>query len=71
LVDLTLDYVDAHGKTITIEAFKTRTNDDIIEKKQTEKYGLLNWLSIGNPIITTAANKTNFIHFTPKGEYLN
>lgn len=48
LADLTVDCPTNNG-VVHLEAFKSSINDLIIEKKETDKYGQLNWLSIGYP----------------------
>ena len=58
LADLTIDYESDVGY-ITLEAFKSSLNNLIIEKQETSKYGQLNWLSIGYPILTLTPSPTN------------
>ena len=48
LADLTVDHTTDYG-VVHLEAFKSSLNDVIIEQKAVEKYGQLNWLSIGYP----------------------
>ncbi|RNA06928.1 hypothetical protein BpHYR1_039934, partial [Brachionus plicatilis] len=45
LADITLEYEQAKN-FIILEAYKTASNDQIIESKDQEKYSQLNWFSI-------------------------
>ena len=48
LADLTIDYETDNG-VIHLEAFKSSLNDLIIDQNSSDKFGQLNWLSIGYP----------------------
>lgn len=48
LADLTVDYRTPDG-SVTIEAYKSSSNADIISNKDKDKYSQLTWLSLGNP----------------------
>ena len=49
LPDITTDFKDEHGKKVKLTAFKTKSNDVILNKKTIEEYGQLQWVSLGNP----------------------
>lgn len=74
LADLTIDFETDHG-AFTIEAFKSSLNDAIIDKNQVNKYGRLNWFSIGSPALVLTPDPLNqtikhlFI-FNPEGFYV-
>jgi hypothetical protein len=74
LADLTVDYQTDNG-WISLEAFKSSLNDLIIQANDVNKYGQLNWLSIGYPQLVLTPNPTNaslnqmFI-FKPEGFYV-
>ena len=74
LADLTVDYQTDNG-WISLEAFKSSINDLIIQANDLNKYGQLNWLSIGYPQLVLTPNPTNkslnqmFI-FKPEGFYV-
>ena len=72
LADLTVDYESDYG-SISLEAFKSSTNDLILEKKDPNNFGQLNWLSIGFPtLVLNKANKTaskKLFVFRPEGFY--
>ena len=58
LADLTVDYQTDNG-WISLEAFKSSINDLIIQANDVNKYGQLNWLSIGYPQLVLTPNPTN------------
>ena len=58
LADLTVDYQTDNG-WISLEAFKSSINDLIIQANDLNKYGQLNWLSIGYPQLVLTPNPTN------------
>ena len=74
MADLTVDYQTDNG-WISLEAFKSSINDLIIQANDLNKYGQLNWLSIGYPQLVLTPNPTNkslnqmFI-FKPEGFYV-
>ncbi|CAF0884343.1 unnamed protein product, partial [Brachionus calyciflorus] len=59
LADLTIDY-EMNNELVHLEAFKTKSNDDIIKSKKIEDYGKLYWVSIGHPRIES---RLNFLRF--------
>lgn len=68
LADLTIDYETDSG-VLHLEAFKSSLNDVIIESKATDKYGQLNWLSIGHPkLVLTPTVYKNYSLFNLKPE---
>lgn len=72
LADLTVDY-DSDFGSVTLEAFKSSSNDLILEKNDPSKFGQLNWLSIGFPsLILSQYNSTSpkvLFVFRPEGFY--
>ncbi len=74
LADLTVDYQTDNG-WISLEAFKSSINDLIIQANDVNKYGQLNWLSIGYPQLVLTPNPTNnslnqMFVFKPEGFYV-
>ena len=49
LPDIITDFKNEKGDKIKLEAFKTKNNDAIINGKLQEKYGQLQWVSLGHP----------------------
>ena len=49
LPDLVIEYHLNNIETTQLEAFKTKLNDPILNNKDTEKYGQLQWVSLGHP----------------------
>ena len=49
LPDLVIEYSLNNIETAQLEAFKTKLNDPILNNKDTEKYGQLQWVSLGHP----------------------
>ena len=58
LADLTVDYQTDNG-WISLEAFKSSINDLIIQTSDNNKFGQLNWLSIGYPKLILTPNPIN------------
>lgn len=74
LADLTVDYQTDNG-WISLEAFKSSINDLIIQTNDMNKYGQLNWLSIGYPQLVLTPSPTNssqnlMFVFKPEGFYI-
>ena len=52
LPDITVEYFSSNDKSKKkLKAFKTRSNNEIINGNQTERYGQLEWVSMGVPIL--------------------
>ncbi|RNA06929.1 hypothetical protein BpHYR1_039935 [Brachionus plicatilis] len=66
LADITLEYEEGK-KVVLLEAYKTASNDRIIESKDNEKYSQLNWVSIGNPTISKILPQAEIFNFRPDG----
>ncbi|CAF0884414.1 unnamed protein product [Brachionus calyciflorus] len=67
LADITVDF-DTFEDQMLLEAFKVSTNDQIIENRQSEKYGQLNWVTIGYPSLMHKKNENRDIfNFNPEG----
>jgi hypothetical protein len=67
LVDITID-VDENDNQLHLQAFKSKSNDEIIEKNKIKEFSRLNWVSIGKPkLIKTSninqKNVTQIFHF--------
>ncbi|RNA30085.1 tail fiber [Brachionus plicatilis] len=58
LADLTVDYRTFTG-SVTIEAYKSSHNDEIISNKDSDKYSRLTWLSLGNPRLVCFQHKNS------------
>jgi len=74
LADLTVDYQTDNG-WISLEAFKSSINDLIIQTSDKNKYGQLNWLSIGYPKLILTPDPINkslneIFKFKPEGFYI-
>ena len=73
LVDITID-ADENDNQLHLQAFKAKSNDEIIEKNKINEFSRLNWVSIGNPrLIKTSninqINITQIFHFNDEGFY--
>lgn len=73
LADLAIDF-EVDSGWISLEAFKSSLNDNIINAKQKEKYGQLNWLSIGYPklVLSSSINSgsSSIFTFLPEGFFV-
>ena len=63
-----------NGVEVNIEAYQSLENRKIIREKDSESYRLLEWYSIGYPVVIESETKTkpsnkSFFHFTQKGFY--
>lgn len=67
LADLTIDYETDTG-VVNLEAFKSSLNNVIIDKKDSLKYGQLNWLSIGYPTLVMQPKNGTNVTFNLKPE---
>ncbi|RNA09012.1 hypothetical protein BpHYR1_021618, partial [Brachionus plicatilis] len=73
LADLTIDF-ETDDQIVQIEAFKTSSNDAIIQSGDSDKYGRLTWVSVGYPKIvdfTRNSSIFNWNGFFIKVELLN
>lgn len=75
--DITTDYDIDSQSSVHLEAFKSSTNDAIIQSKDQALYGQLIWFSIGHPqIVPVLKNTTNnkqseYFNFNTEGFYFH
>jgi hypothetical protein len=60
LPDIITDFKNDKGQKIKLEAFKTRNNDVIINGNSQDKYGQLQWVSLGHPKLLIGTNGQYF-----------
>ncbi len=68
LPDITTDFKDEHGKKVKLTAFKTKSNDVILNKRTIEEYGQLQWVSLGNPSLVPFYRTNRYFEW--KNQYL-
>ena len=73
LVDITID-VEENDNQLHLQAFKSKSNDEIIDRNKINEFSRLKWVSIGNPrfIKTSNVNQKNvsqIFHFNDEGFY--
>jgi len=66
LPDIITDFKDDKGHKIKLEAFKTRNNDAIINGNSQEKYGQLQWVSLGHPSLLPIGTNGQYFEFSNK-----
>lgn len=68
--DLRTSY-ELDDSQLQLEAFKSRFNDELFEKKETDFHTKLRWVSIGNPVFikTTQNNISRLFHESLDGFY--
>ena len=66
LPDIITDFRNDKGHKIKLEAFKTRNNDAIINSNSQEKYGQLQWVSLGHPSLLPIGTNGQYFEFNNK-----